>query len=417
MTTLLTFRQRPLRSIGSLVTGTTSSAGAADGSTIVATSLKEYPDSTLKGWYVKTTSGSTQATKRIEDNDQDTGTVRVYSAFAAQIATAVTFELFSFDPANITTFINEAIDDAYPALCKPVIDDTLVSHNILVNSNFEDWTSSAAPDGHTVATATAVAEATIKLFGSYSLEMNTAAGSVYQTSDTHPHLRKLENSTITFYCWVNTAAASNARISVYTLTQDGTATTTYSSYHSGGGEFELLSVEAAIPDDLAEVKFSYVTATTDTAYFDNARCEAGWQEYLLPLQIDHVLKVYECNEADEMGIDSWESVSFVEIDKGASRYIRVAGTSGGKHLELVGYGKFASLSSDTDAITPITDAWERAICAAVTAKILDAHGSLLGGRDIESAMKLAGKYEVLFETLKEKNRMAVTAPKKPGSLF
>jgi len=70
----------------------------------------------------------------------------------------------------------------------------------------------------------------------------------------------------TFTCWVRTAVATNARISI-----NDNANTTYSSYHSGGGTYEQLTVSAHIAATGTRLRIQVHDAGAGTdVYFDDA---------------------------------------------------------------------------------------------------------------------------------------------------
>jgi len=398
--TLATLWQRVSEKVGEYISFTTSSAGSTDYKTAVSTELMEYDDGTIKGYlYASTSTGAEE--RRIENNLSPSGTILVYRPFSAQNSSGISMEVFPYSKINMTRYINDAIRNSYPYLAKEVHDTELIGNNVLVNSSFEKWTATTNPDYWTKSTATVSEETTIKLFGASSMKLGTAAGSCYLSSDDWPVLRQFEDSTVSWYCWVNTAAASNARIGVYYILQDGTTTDTeYSDYHTGGGEFELLSLEDfAIPDELAEIRFICATATTDAAYFDNAHCMGSVVDYLLPDTLDSVIAVYQCNDCDEFVIDDWLRLDWELVDKAGTKYIRIYDASAEKRLELVGYAPYTALSASTSTVDLSPD-WQRAIVAGSVASLLKSNASLISSQSIGEVLKLADAYSNEFESLK-----------------
>ena len=118
MTTALSAMWQALaEEIGSYVSGTTTSAGATDGTTVNDTVLEDYEtdDVRISGNYIRISSGTDNGNEReIPLNDSfvsSTGTITVRRAFSTQIASSVTFSIFPFKTADMTTRINNAIRD------------------------------------------------------------------------------------------------------------------------------------------------------------------------------------------------------------------------------------------------------------------------------------------------------------------
>lgn len=108
--------------------GTTTSAGASDGSTLVDTALRRYGTDTLKGFYVRPTGATNPfAIRRITANNATSGAVTVTPVFAAQTATTQTYEIHRYDPAKKFKVLDEARMLAYPDICKVVYDETITT--------------------------------------------------------------------------------------------------------------------------------------------------------------------------------------------------------------------------------------------------------------------------------------------------
>ncbi len=407
--TLATLRQRVCREVGSWKEVTTTSAGDADFTTLVSTAFADYPDSSLKDKYVKVTSGTTKETRKIEDNQSPTGTIKVYRPFSAQIATAMTVELHDFDPDNFTSFINKAVRDAYPELCKSVVDTTLVAGNILVNSNFEDWAATTYPDYWRTSVSTLTQESSYVRHGTYSMKA-VNAGYAYLSSLQWLPLLDLENSSIDVYAWCKASVASAASLQVYTKTQAGTEVTTGGtgdSLHSGAGEWEFLELESvSVPDDLAEIQIRCVVAGANTVYFDNCYLLATTYDYLKPSGIDKILQVNLANDCNELRTHSLQRLDWQEIDKTGMKYIRIDDYIAGRKFELTGYTTFTDLSADTDTIA-ISAPWQRAVVVGTTCNLLRSQGTTISSQDIKEVVALADKYQAEFEALKARNAMVV----------
>ena len=113
--------------------------------------------------------------------------------------------------------------------------------NLLENGDFESWSAgaSSAPD-RWVYTGDGVARSTQQKIGTYSCEL-TRSGSTtyaYQALDLHEQYR---GSIMTMAGWIKTSTANCARI----LLTDG-VNNEYSSYHTGGGDYEYFNVSLTI---------------------------------------------------------------------------------------------------------------------------------------------------------------------------
>ncbi len=407
MTTLLTLRTKVGKQVSAYKEFTTTTAGGSDFYTLISTEFADYEDDSLKNKYVKMTSGDTLETRRIEFNQSPTGTIKVYRPFTAQIATGKTVELYDFDPDDLVDCINDAIAAAYPVISKPVRDYSLVSGNLIVNGRFADWAVSTHPDYWTASVSALTQETSEIYFGDYSLKI-VGAGYAYLSSDDWPLLLSLENSTQDFYVWAK-ASAAVAKLVIYTKTISGTETTsagTGDALHSGGNEWEeLKELNVSIPDDLAEIQIRLQVTGANTAYFSNAYTSGTVYDYVLPSRLDFVLQANECNDYDVPYLTDASTLDFFQTTKEGVKYIRFDNVSDGKTIELMGYGKYAALSSDTDTID-LSPKQEQAIVYGAIASLLRRHGTTISSQNIDEVLKLAATYETLFE--RNKTARAIT---------
>ena len=136
--------------------------------------------------------------------------------------------------------------------------------------DFESWSNgtSVAPDGWAMAgTAGSVSRETSNIkFGTYGMAIVSGASSNYRAEYSVSNFDIYAGRTVKFGAWVKCSTASKARIGI----NDG-VTTTYSSYHTGGGSFEFLTVTVQISTANTMLKFlCEVASATITAYFDSA---------------------------------------------------------------------------------------------------------------------------------------------------
>lgn len=95
--------------------GTTSAGGASDFTTVVDVSLARYPDTYFNGWYLYTTAGaSTLEERKVKNFISLSGTLTVWEAFSAAVATSKTYTLSRFTKVEKLAAINRALVDSYP---------------------------------------------------------------------------------------------------------------------------------------------------------------------------------------------------------------------------------------------------------------------------------------------------------------
>ncbi len=173
-----TMRQDILRPMG-LITSTTSAALSSAADTVVDTKLRDrFPvdDYFNNQWFVHITSGNDSGKiRRITNYIQSSGTLEfIGTAWAG--GDSPSFELTPFDPTEVMNLFNEAREIVYPDISMVRDVETIVtgsrqhtytlpntirkvdrvyignrrnadtSENLLLNGDFEDWSSATSPD-------------------------------------------------------------------------------------------------------------------------------------------------------------------------------------------------------------------------------------------------------------------------------
>lgn len=373
-TALSTLRQRMSEPIGDWLSSTVTTAINADTS-VVDTALAnvEGGDTTdfFEDWWILFTSYANDGVKRkISAYNSSTNTLTVQGGNLTDDTTnKATYELHRIHPDYYTRALNMAARDIYPTLYKPIIDRTLSTGNALPNSHFDWWSATTIPDLYTNSANSTCAQTTTaanKRGGVSSCKLTAGAASdyFYITSDSFRRLVDLQNTSIDFYCWVYPEVANDAWIAIYTLEQDGTATTTTSTTSVTAGEYNLVSITShSVPDDLDEIQFRFgVTTDTKYAYFDQAQVFGKIQyDYVLPgvLQYGKVNKIRiqtsgeEAVASNDVGMVSWADVfGWKIVDDYTYKYLRLPFWSTERLLELEGYAPLEdNLSSDTDTMS------------------------------------------------------------------
>jgi hypothetical protein len=279
-TTLATLRQLLSSEIGDVIFGTCASTTTADGNaggtTLIDTALCALPSD-----WIRTGTGSEPQTHILFTSGTHAGQIRPCTTFAngtgtitfspavtaaSKVAQTTTYEIHRFaHPTMKEDCIAKAVRDAFPDVYVEVDSEVYHYGNWLIDGHFEAWTAATTPTYWTATTTTATQTAMEAFGGAYCCALSTANGYISQSSTNNKDLLMLGGTTPTLYGRVKCTAANQLRLAVY----DGT-TFTYSSYHTGGGGWELLTVSATLADNPSAVSIrAYLTGFASTAYLDN----------------------------------------------------------------------------------------------------------------------------------------------------
>ncbi len=355
------------------------SAGDASGTTVVSTTLKNYVGFDFKDWYYLLTSGTYIGTWRvIQRFEPASGYLEVYNAYGGQVASAVTGEIHRYNPDLLHSALNDALRDVYPRLRIDYVDETLVGCNFLPNSHFENWATTTYPDFWRVqGTGVVSVEDTSTIRGGVKSAKVTRAGtdgSLYISSAQYPDLLQLQGQSITVYGQVNSSVASQARLQIYSIQSDGTTSTSSSDYHTGGGKYELLSVDGAVLSDATEVQIRCAVGTSNTVcYFDDVYTE-GVQptKYYVPTQMEAVHRICQITgDVDDIGEGSEiECPDWDTARDSSERLIIITNDAWTNRLRIYGSGRLSTLSTDTSTVE-IDQAEARYVAAMATEILID----------------------------------------------
>lgn len=157
--------------------------------------------------------------------------------------------------------------------------------NLIKNSSFESWSGgvAAAPDGWSISGITIARDADEKI-GDYAAKMTFIAGAGYLIH-TLAEFAYYQGRTVTFGVWIKTSTASLARI----LIADGVGTT-YSSFHTGGGSYEFLTVTRTIAGAAIKVETDVEIAVAGNCLCDAAILVEGTiAPTFAPAPVEHVV--------------------------------------------------------------------------------------------------------------------------------
>lgn len=276
ITTKQALRQALSEIMGDYLSFTATADGSSAKNTVVSNTLKNFQggadEGGLEEQYLLATGGGNagEARRCLQYHPDATGGAQaiVQSTFTNATSNGDGFELHRIDPALKDQAVARALIELLPALYLPIRDETLIVDSILLNGDMEDFTGSD-PDSWTSANSPTLSKETSTVFhGTNALKMvgpASAVGQVYQDLSLIS-ITEIEGITTKFKMRVWTNAASQARL----ILNDG-VTTTNGDYHTGGSEWQLLEVSAAIGPTATRARVTCEVTATDTAYFDT-----GW---------------------------------------------------------------------------------------------------------------------------------------------
>lgn len=161
-------------------------------------------------------------------------------------------------------YFDLAADEAEVGECK-IFD--MMSENLLNNDDFEDWGggTSSEPDNWVNSGLGAISRSTthkVGIYSAYLTPVNTP-GHLYQSIDLD-----YVGKQITFGCWGKSSDASQLRLSII-----DSVGSTIGTMHSGGGDWEWLTVTRTIDSSATYIRtaiYPSVSSGTKTAYVDGA---------------------------------------------------------------------------------------------------------------------------------------------------
>ena len=336
-TTRAILRQRLSEQMGDYQSLTTTSSGNSAGTSVVDTGLRKLPggsdDDGFENWYILVTSGAnTGESRRIKSYIANSNTLVTQESFSGgAVDTTVSYELHQYDPAQQHQAISRAIEELYPFLYLPLIDETIVVDDRLSNSDFETF-SSGFTGWTEVGSPTVTVETTYVIHGDQSAKVVGDSGAAGQLTQAPTiNIDEITNKTVTFKCWVWCAAADTARIR---LDWDGSDIAN-SEYHKGQNEWELLDVAASVPTTATQVKAVIEVVASGTAYFDACWLEAGpIHKYTIPSNV-----LTGPHYVTEAGSEQDINPHFFPI---------MGVPTSGRRLRVEGMGLLSRPSSDTD---------------------------------------------------------------------
>lgn len=278
-TTAATLIQQVAEEFGDYRALTCTSAGNAGGTTLVSTHFGDWTegDNGFPGWWIKITSGTNDGEIRrvlgTGGYTASSNTVTVGRAFTAQVADAVTFELYEYRPADYLDATNAAVRRLHPSLYLHVIDESIIVDNLLSYSGFDGTPPTGTvtdPYRWTHTNMNSAAETTIVWHGSQSLQVTavgTDDGRWHQNIFGKVDIEEVAGRTLSVRgrVWCDTANEVFYRVSF----DDFSTYAASSSYHTGASRWENLTLTATIPTDATSMYVvGWVESEDQVAYAD-----------------------------------------------------------------------------------------------------------------------------------------------------
>ena len=332
-----------------MVTGVPSGGFSTTGFQCSSLALDE--DSFYLDWYLRIFAGTHKdITRRATASLKANGAITFSPAVTGNIDATDLFELHrDFSPEEINNAINLAISMVGTDALQDKVDESLIADDILTDGLFESWISSSALTYWSKGgTGSLTREDTIKLEGSYSACLFSAAGIdfwIYQSKG-NPGL--FSGQAASLYAWVKTTAANKVRIRLY----DG-VNTWNSDYHDGKGWLKLSIENATLSTALTELTVTVlVGAGAVVAYVDRMWLVSGNKIYEYPIPtgfytIETITPesstLGQFNIADRLDPKRWQI-----LGAGTKKIWFKDALTAGRKLRLEGQGSPGQLTLDAD---------------------------------------------------------------------
>ena len=369
MTTRLAVMQRIVPAVGgiaeTIVSSTTNSAilnGLAGGT---------GDDSYYVGWplFMPNASGTADQARAVSEWDDSAGEAKWVEATSGAPAVSSVFMLmpkFSWNLTQLRNSVNETLRETKRSIRTviPTTPDQSIywlggmdwvrgssdiiavyqrhSPNMLDNENFERWQNgdASAPDSWTLAGIGAVVARTTSyaIRGPFAASLSRSSADATLTQSLPQELvyyLAQNTETLTLTASVHASVASAVRIGI-----NNGSTTTYSSYHTGGGGVEFLTVSTTLTATATDVKAVLSVDTTD----DTATW--SWVGLTVGSEMAQTLLDAGSSGYSEEPID-WQGIG-VGSPSGAIQL--VSAPSGYRQLVVLTRRPYAEVTSDTATI-------------------------------------------------------------------
>ena len=374
-------RQLTVQQLGLPFIEGTSDAGSGTVTTLIDTpDLSQFRDDALIGSWIYVTDGSPNFRNlQIVDSAQSTGTLTFIPEISAVDGIrGRTYEVLPFSATAIHQSIDTSLTQLFDMglLVREFTYRGIVVGSPVYNANFELWSTTTTVDGWGGEGAGVSQTRTrndANIAGSEtSVGLASSSGSEGRLALSDPWRRfvwDMKGHTVKFYCWVKSSTASHARIGI-----SNGSSITYSDYHSGDGDWNLLEVEYASALSDTGLYPCLSVATTATSYFSDCWMQGGSDitEYPWPIALapdgpsNAALVNQSTNTSDAVGdmrqlgrrrpVNDWQFVldhtysfpSATSLQRGI--LILPSGLPHGERVIMQCVGPFTLPTADTEAV-------------------------------------------------------------------
>jgi hypothetical protein len=271
------------------ITGTAGGSGSST-STLRDNDLERFADNDLIGAWLYLTSGSpTHTNVRITDNVQSTGIV-TYRPTQAAAPDLLTYEILPYEADAMHTALEESMQELFDAgvLVRNIWLDHWLTGSPIYNSTFEYWTSASAVDGWTVGTCSVSRRSysSDHIVPAQNAARLSAVGTLLLDAKYSQFLQDLSGDTVTLRAWVRTGTGTNSRAQLLVDGRDDDAVVASTGYHSGDGQWELVSSDGySIADSATQITIRLQNSAAATGDFGAVWLEGGTRirEYPFPI--------------------------------------------------------------------------------------------------------------------------------------
>ena len=272
------------------------STGGTLSTLIHSPDLKQFRDDALIGSWLYVSDGTDSDVGlrdlQITDSAQSTGTI-TFIPPVAELAgiQGRTYEILPFSSTAIHQSIENSLDQLYDMglLVREFTFRGIVVGSPLYNANFELWSTTTTVDGWGGAGegVTQTRERSSEHLAGSETSMglvsnDDAEGRLVLADPWKRYLWDMKGNNIKFYCWVMSAYSSHARIGI-----SNGSSITYSDYHSGDGDWNLLMAEYSSSLSDTDLFPCLAVADTNSAYFADSWVQGGGDitEYPWPIAL------------------------------------------------------------------------------------------------------------------------------------
>ena len=417
-TTLLSLDQKLLEETGDWIQGTVSTAISNTNSVVANVTFPEIRSTAdyFNNFWIYFDDYANIGEERLIKDDDGTNTLTVLGGnLTTDVANTATFRLSKYSKfSERAKAISVALEEMYPSMYAAVDNRDLITGNILptfrwaTNASLDIW---AATNGSVARTTTA---GLVRGESADSCLLTATAANAYVSchSDKYRRLLDLQGDTVDASAWVYPSVANDATVVIYTLSNDGTTSTTNSSVtNCAASQWTKLELNnVSIGNDLADIDIRVNIATNAATCYVSRPIVTGHNvyEYLLPKDFDNgsISEVYiqtsgeATNPADDLHPRFYNKIYGWEIiDDGTYKYLRLPYLFASPYqIRLLGKKPIPTVSSGTDTVT-LESHHLRPLIHYAAYNLFDTKSTRVSSEDKDRYIQMAGKHYGQYQML------------------